>query len=195
MNSTELQKIAKRNASETAEACDLEEEARTLLTTDLNATQYLDKLQEQKLFADATRFLAAALPKREAVWWACQCARSALDEPPDPKAAEAIEAAEAWVYKPTEENRRPTEKLAEEATYEQPAAWAAMAAFWSGGSMAPEGQPVVPPGEALTGKAAAGAVMLAAARGDAAKIGERYTEYLARGRDIAGGGNGRTPPA
>ena len=40
-----------------------------------------------------------------------------------------------------------------------------------------------------------GAVMLAAARGDAAKIGERYTEYLARGRDIAGGGNGRTPPA
>ena len=152
MSTTELQKIANKNASETARSCDLEDDARTLLTADLNATQYLDKLQEGGLYVDAARFLATALPKREAVWWACVCARSALgDETPEPKVTRALEAAEAWVYKPNEENRRPTEKLAEEATYEQPAAWAAIAAFWSGGSITAEGQPVVQPGDGSSG--------------------------------------------
>jgi hypothetical protein len=192
MSETELKKIANRKAKEISRSCDLEAPAKALLDGDPGATTYLARLQDEELFPDAVRFLAAALPKREAVWWACLCARTAPGDTPVPEATRAIEGAEAWVYKPTEPHRRATESLAESATYEEPAAWAAMAAFWSGGSTAPEGQPVVPPGDELTGKAAAGAILLAAAKGDAAKMTECYRDFLAKGLDIASGGDGRS---
>jgi hypothetical protein len=192
MSGKELKKIANLQADQIAKSCQLDEEAKTLLSADLNASDYLARLRDRQLFVDAVRFLAAGLPKREAVWWACLCARTTLGEAPAPQLLEAIEKAEAWVYKPTEEHRRATEKSAEKATFEQPAAWAAMAAFWSGGSMAPEGQPAVPPAGDLTGKAASGAVMLAASSGDATKINDRYRDFLAKGLDIAAGGDGRS---
>lgn len=192
MSETELKKLANIKAQQIARSCDLEDAATSLLDADPNATEYLARLQERELYADAVRFLAAGLPKREAVWWACLCARTALADQPAPKAAQAIEAAEAWVYKPTEEHRRATEKLAEQATYDEPAAWAAMGAFWSGGSMSPEGQPVVPPGDELTGKAVAGAVLLAVAKGEASKMTECYRDFLGKGLDIAAGGDGRS---
>jgi hypothetical protein len=192
MNRQELKKIANLEAAQVAAACELDEEARGLLTAGLSASDYLTKLEEQGLFADAVRFLAAGLPKREAVWWACLCARSTLHDPPEPPLLKAIEGAETWVYKPTEAHRRATEKLAEQASFDQPAAWAAMAAFWSGGSMAPEGQPAVPPADDLTGKAASGAITLAAATGDAARIDDRYQDFLRKGLNIADGGDGRS---
>lgn len=192
MNEKELKKIANLDAGQIAASCVLDEEARALLNNGLTASAYLSKLRAQELFVDAVRFLAAGLPKREAVWWACLCARTCLGEAPAPQLLKAIETAEAWVYKPTEENRRATEKPAEKASFEEPAAWAAMAAFWSGGSLAPEGQPEVPPAHDLTGKAASGAIMLAASSGDASKINDRYQDFLTKGFDIANGGDGRS---
>src|SRR5690606_25846941 len=120
---------------------------------------------------DAIAFLARALPKREAVWWACMCAR--VTAPPAEEAASpegdvagpaaagrgparALAAAEAWVYKPSEENRRECEAAAHAAQFDSPESWAAIAAFWSGGSVAPPGGPVVPPGEDLAPRAVAG---------------------------------------
>ena len=145
-----------------------------------------------ELYADAIRVLAMALPRREAAWWACLAAREALSasEKPDAEAA-ALAAAEAWVFKPTEENRRPCFPLAQALEFATPAAYAAMAAYWSGGSPAPPDAPVViPPGDALTGTAAGAAVLLAAAREPAA-IKQRYKAALEQAVDIANGGNGR----
>jgi hypothetical protein len=59
--------------------------------------------------------------------------------------------------------------------------------------MAPEGQPVVPPGEHLTGVAVSGAVVMAAVRGRPDRAGDRLGRFLAAARDIAGGGAGRIP--
>ena len=40
-------------------------------------------------YTDAVRFLAHALPKREAVWWACLCVRKAAGANPPPPAQAA----------------------------------------------------------------------------------------------------------
>ena len=74
-----------------------------------------------------------------------------------------------------------------------PEAWAAIAAFWSGDSMSPEGQPAVPPAPHLAGTAAAGAVALASVRGEVTRRDARLHRFLESGRDIATGGPGRLP--
>ncbi|MEJ7639474.1 MAG: hypothetical protein WKF75_16235 [Singulisphaera sp.] len=61
------------------------EAAKGLLREDQTPRQFLDVLIENGEFPDAVRFLAYALPKREAVWWACLCARTASGpNPPAP---------------------------------------------------------------------------------------------------------------
>src|ERR1700758_3958241 len=54
---------------------------------------------------DALAFCAYLLPRREAVWWACQCVRALLGQPTEEDQV-ALQAAEAWVYEPDEERRR-----------------------------------------------------------------------------------------
>ncbi len=114
--------------------------------------QYLNTLLGAKDLNPAVQFLAFALPPREAVWWACVCARDQLHDPvPQPLLA-AVSAAEAWVRKPTDEHRRSAMSCAQATDLKTPAAWAAVAAFWSGGSLAPENLPggrrsAAPPGQ------------------------------------------------
>ena len=57
--------------------------------------------------------------------------------------------------------------------------------------MAPPNAPVVPPGDALTGAAVAGAILLAAVQTEPQKAAEKYRRFLDYGIDIAGGGSGR----
>jgi hypothetical protein len=90
------------------------------------------------------------------------------------------------VADPTEENRRAAHAAAEAAGLAHPAGCAAMACFWSGGSLAPANLPVVPPGEHLTAHGAAGAVMLAAVT-EPAKAAERQARFLALGLEVAAG--------
>lgn len=186
-----LSKVAAGTAAEICRQVQLGDEAQALLSDGMTPAEFLDLLTKQGHDADAARFLAHALPKREAVWWACLCARASLATDAKPALLDALKAAEAWVYKPVEENRRAAMARAEAVGFESPASWAAVAAFWSGGSMAPPDAPAVPPGEALTGVAVAGAVILAAVQTEPERAAERYRLFLAQGIDIANGGSGR----
>jgi hypothetical protein len=169
----------------------LSPEARALGAPGIAAPALFDAFVAERLHADAVRFLARGLPKREAVWWACLCARDRLTPETPPEVLAALKAAEDWVYKPTEENRRTAWAMAEAATFETPSSWAAVGAFWSGGSMSPPGNPVVPPGEELTGLAVAGSIILSAVQTEPLKAPERYQQFLAYGANIAAGGRGR----
>jgi hypothetical protein len=73
-------------------------------------------------------------------------------------------------------------------------AWTGIAAFWSGDSIAPEGERPIPPLPEQTGTAVAAAVMLASVRGDGAQYAARLKRFLDSGRDIASGGVGRLQP-
>ena len=158
------------------------------------AAEGIDRLEAAGFGIEAVRLAAHALPKREAVWWACMCAEAV----PSPQASDcdtaARNAAEAWVRKPGEDSlRRAAWDAAQKTDFKTPEAWAAVGAFWSGGSMSPEGQPVVPPGEHLTGLAISGAVTLASLRGQPERANARLQRFIGSARDIAAGGAGRIP--
>lgn len=190
MNNNELIKISAPSAHLICQQLELEDEAKQLLNSEQTPLQYLLLLVENKAFPDAIRFLAMALPKREAVWWACVSARGSITDKTKPQVIAALTAAEAWVYQPTEENRRGAMALAEATEFNGAGSWAAVAAFWSGGSMSPPDAPIIPPSEDLTAKAVAGAVMLAVAEMDPEKADDNYKKLLMQGIDIAKGGKG-----
>lgn len=143
--------------------------------------------------ADAARLAAHALPPREAVWWACMIARATPALLPQPLDEPALTAAEDWVRRPDEALRHRCMALAMQSGCRSPEAWAAVAAFWSGRSIAPAGAAPVPPAPHLTGVAVTGAIALAAVRDHPARQAARYTRFLAALRDIAAGGAGRLP--
>lgn len=144
--------------------------------------------------AEATRLLAHALPVREAVWWACQCAaHTAPASLPRPQRA-AWELARQWVRQPSDPLCRAAMDQAQLAGLDSPEAWTAVAAFWSGDSLAPVGQPKVPPAPHLPGTAAASAVQLAAVRHGAARQEARLEAFLRSAHEIACGGTGRLRP-
>jgi hypothetical protein len=173
---------------------ELDAETAKLVEGAADADAGMAKLSEAGKLPEAIRLAAHALPKREAVWWACMCARSTPDPAVKPEDVAALEAAEAWVRRPEEAARRAAYAAAQKTGFRSTEAWAAVGAFWSGGSMGPPEAPAVPPGEHLTGVAIAGAVVLAAVRVRPEKNEQRYHRFLAAAREIAAGGAGRMQP-
>jgi hypothetical protein len=170
----------------------LDEHGRSTLAGCQNSMDALDQLETAGLLIEATRLVAHALPAREAVWWACACSRHTAGSGSNPAAeAQVREAAEEWVRKQSDEQRRTAMKQAEAAGFGSAEAWAAVGAFWSGDSMAPPEAPKVPPQPHFTGLAVAGSVALAAVRGLASRREARLQRFLISARDIAGGGAGR----
>jgi hypothetical protein len=159
------------------------------------SAEALDRLEQAGLLIEATRLIAHALPAREAVWWACACSHHTAASGANPAAETSVrQAAEEWVRRQTDEHRRAAMKAAETAGFGSPEAWAAVAAFWSGDSMAPPEAPKVPPQPHFPGLAVAGAVALAAARGQATRRDARLKRFLVSAKDIAVGGAGRIEP-
>ena len=171
----------------------LSPEAGAAITDCTEVAAALERLERAGFLIEATRLVAHALPKREAVWWACMCVSHTA--PPDLRAIDraAREVAEEWVRQQTDKTRRIAFGHAQAGGCISPEAWAAIAAFWSGDSMSPEGQPAVPPAPHLAGTAAAGAVALASVRGEVTRRDARLHRFLESGRDIAAGGPGRLP--
>ncbi len=170
----------------------LDAETTAKLGGSADALEALARLEQAGFLIEATRLVAHAMPAREAVWWACACSRHTAPSGANPAAETAVrDAAEEWVRRPTDEHRRAAMKQAETSGFGSPEAWAAVAAFWSGDSMAPPEAPKVPPQPHFTGLAVAGAVALAAARGPATRREARLQRFLASAKDIAAGGVGR----
>lgn len=168
-------------------------EAAALIQADTAPAAAIARLEAGGFVTEAAKLMAHALPKRECVWWACMCARHTT--PPDlPEAdAAAVAGAEEWVRKQTDESRREAFEHAQRANFGTAEAWAAVAAFWSGDSMSPLGQPKTTPAPHLTGTAAIGSVTLAAVRLYPGRRDDRLRRFLASGREIAAGGAGRLP--
>src|SRR5262245_52275484 len=74
----------RRSSADLCAAADLGDEARALLDgSGPPPKDFIGRLTAANLHAEAVRFLAHALPRRECVWWAWVCARKvAGDKPP-----------------------------------------------------------------------------------------------------------------
>jgi hypothetical protein len=163
---------------------ELGEEAMALLRPELHPLDFVALLMEKTLYPDAVRFIAHALPKREAVWWGWVCARRAAGDNPQPKIKAALEATEKWIAQPSEDNRRGAMAAAQKAELGTAAGCAGLAAFFSGGSLAPPEAPVVPPGEFLSAKAVSGAVIFAAVAKEPERAPEKFKSFVAQGVEV-----------
>jgi hypothetical protein len=163
---------------------ELGDEAMDLLRPDLAPQDYVALLMSKKLYADAVRFLAHALPKRQAVWWGWISAKRAAGPEPPPKIKESLEATEKWIAQPDDENGRAAMTAAKVAETSTAAGCAGMAAFFSGSSLGPAHVPPIPPGEYLTAKAVSGAVIYAAVGKDPVNAPERFQSFVAQGVDV-----------
>ena len=189
--SISLKKVVAEKAKDITQHFELTEEFQPVLDDEVPPAEFLQTLVDNGHYHDAITFLAHSLPPREAVWWACVCCRYFL-EGSDVKYQLALNAAEAWVYDPSEQNRRIAEKYAEEGDYATPASWAAAAAFWSGGSITKENDPAMEPPAFLYAHAVTGSVVMAAGwyEPDEDDMKQRFETYLKHGISIANGGNG-----
>ena len=129
--------------TETAAVCGrfrLSKPAVALFRKELLPAEFAAELLERCHFADAIRFVAHALTSRDGVWWACQCARQSMDADTAPEEEAAIVAAETWVTELSDETRRAAFTAANTAGIGTAAGSAALAVFYSGGSLTPPDQ-------------------------------------------------------
>lgn len=172
---------------------ELAEDALPIAQACATPVEAIERLAASGFLPEAVTLAAHALPKREAVWWACMCARHTM--PADnPRLAELVAAAESWVRQQSDASRYAAFDLAQAYGFDTPEAWAAVGAFWAGDSMAPPDAPKVPPAPRLCPTAVAGSVQLSAVRKDPIKRQDRLARFLQGARDIAAGGAGRLPP-
>jgi hypothetical protein len=167
----------------------LSEEARSMLSASMAPLDYVRTLIDGREYFTALRVLAQALPKREAVWWGCQCLWQAARPMPAEPVEAALSAAVRWVLEPTEEHRRAAEPVAVAAGETTAPGCLALAAHWSGGSMTPPDLPPVPPPPYLCGQMVAGSLLLIESEFPDVFTSDTYPQYLALGLAIADGDN------
>ena len=186
-----MKKINAKTAQELTQHYDaIDENAFELLQPELTPEEYINKLLEKEYFADSIIFLAHALPKREAIWWACLCSKAVINKDTRADDIASITVAEKWVYEPDDKKRRMCGTLAEKGEYKSAQNWTAAAVFWSGGSITKESDPVMEPAPYLYAHAVSGAILNAVGASDADDIDVQFQEFIDHGLNIASGGNG-----
>lgn len=185
----EFVKINSDSALEVADRFDLDDESKQFLEDGQTPVEFLRILIEHELYYDAVTFLAHCLDAESAIRWASACVKQHFKDS-NADYQQAVQATDAWLQDPSEENRRVAETHAEKNEYATPAGWLAAAAFWSGGSIVEEGQPAVEPPTYLYAHAVAGAIVMAAGLGEpeSEEVTNRYKKYLQHGAHVAKGG-------
>lgn len=165
----------------------LSKRAAPILKTNPSPEEFLDVLVERQLILDAVKFLAHWLPKRAAIEWALESLRALGDAALTDDDPEILAAVDAWLAEGSDENRRAAGALGEAAKPKTAAAWIALAAYWSEGSIAPADLEEVPPAEHLTAAAIAGAMTKIVSQSPP----EQRMQFIDRGREI----QANTPPS
>ena len=149
--------------------------------------QFVELLVQAGQYLDAIDFLAHALPKQEAVWWACLGVRHALGKTLPPLALAALKAAVEWVLEPDEPRRLAAQAAGEAADFGTPAGCVALAVYGSGGSLTPPNLPEVPPEPFMTAKAVSASLALASVQGDPGAIPQVQRQLVELGMAIGEG--------
>ncbi len=165
------------SAAEIAKSAGLNGESLALGNENSTVLEFLTGLANAERLTDALNFAAFALPTSAAVSWACGCVRSAGGDASRAD-ADALAAAETWAEDPTETNRRAAMQAAERLNFETPACWCALAAFWSGGSLAPPEAPSVPPQPDMSPKALSGALAMASVLAEPERAHEKQRMFV-----------------
>jgi hypothetical protein len=124
--------------------------------------EFIESLAATGAFRDAVSCCAYLLPRREAVWWACQCVR-ASGKTLLPYERDALETAETWVQTPEEDRRQAALRFGVDEPSDSAAVWACRAAGVSGGVLSSSSKGPLRALPEATARAARAAVLIAAA--------------------------------
>lgn len=174
-----------RTPADVCRAAELGDEALKLLDEHTDAKQFVERLVAGGQPRLAIAWLAHALPERPAVWWAWFCARHAHGEAPPQPIVDALEAIKTWIAEPTDANRRKAMRHGEAVKFDVPAGCAALAAFFSGGSIGPPDRDAVPPPPNVAGKIISGCVLLSAVFTEPEKADDKLKEFARHGLEVA----------
>lgn len=116
------------------------------------AVDYLAQLRGSPTPENALAYAAYLLPRHEAVRWGCTCLGQVLGLL-TPLDRAMLELATRWVEDPDEPQRVEAMRQAMGANEKTAGVWMALAAGWSGGSLAGADVPRVPPPAFLTPRA------------------------------------------
>lgn len=168
----------------------LEEDSVKLLDENIGPEAFIQALGKAEQWPDAVKVMSRALPARESVWWACVCARQSAALAESEVERTAVEAAEAWVYEPTEKNRELAFEVVKNNDAKGVGSLCALAAAFSAGN-APLGE-----GQHLDldptvfAQLVDGVVMVSATERMGEEIKECLQTFLLSGENIAQGGDG-----
>jgi hypothetical protein len=124
-------------------------------------TKFLQALVAAGKIEDAVTFCSYLLPRREAVWWACGCARTLLGHIAEDRAA-ALLAAEAWVKEPDDARRQVALEIGTNGHCDDPLTWVALAAGWAGGFLVSGPHRSIPMPQYMTARATRTAILISA---------------------------------
>ena len=188
---------SKTTARSQPRAALISDAAATHLATAFNVRGFVDSLLGGGLAQDAVRAVAAALPRRYALAWACECFQEVKNTPAglgdEDRAGLAL--AERWLRSPTEEHRRVAASFAANGEYASPGCWLAAAAAWSEGSIGPAdlASPIPPP-PSLCGEALAAALILLATLEPETRVA-RLDGFARHALALFGSGGAKPEPA
>jgi hypothetical protein len=150
-----------------------------------SSLQFFAALSKSRTPEEAVTFGAYLLPRRRAVWWGHECVRSVIHLLSD-QDLKMLQLAESWVREPEEEHRIRAMDEGLNARTKTPGAWIALAAGWSGGSLAPPEAPKVPPPTYLTARAVNAGILGALARVDIPHRAGTLQAFVEMGIGLAG---------
>ena len=183
-----LTKLPKQPAARLLAHANAELETELAAPASATIEAVLEELEQKGALIDMLRLLSVALPPRERVWWSCLAARDTLPE--GAKLPPPLAAAEAWVFKPTEENRAVAHHAVQHASMKDDTKHCAVAVQFHDGTLGPGdlAQHAAPPGGAEVSAFAMNVVAI----GRSGKPLEIAALVLIdRALDIARGGSGR----
>lgn len=186
-----LTKLPKHPAARLLSNANAELETELAAPASASVEVVLEELEKKGALIDMMRLLSVALPARERVWWSCLAARDILVE--GAKLPPPLAAAEAWVFKPTEENRAVAQHALQHASMKDDTKHCAMAVQFHDGKLGPGdlAQHAAPPGGSEVSAFAMNVVAIAKS-GKTLEVAAG--KMIDRALDIARGGSGRPAP-
>lgn len=184
----DLKKIPAEPAARMLSTANLKLQTEIKAPASASVPEVLTELDEAGAIFDELLLLAVALPKREATWWGCLAARDLVGQDVDPVPA-SLGAAEAWVFKPTDENREAARAAMEVADIDDDTSLCAMAAFYGDGTLGP-GELAEHPAPPAAVAAAVFGINMKSLDANSDRMQEHATLLIDRALNIARGGNG-----
>lgn len=171
----------------------LGEAARVYFVPDMRPDELMVNLCEAGHWQDAVMVASCTLPPREAVWWACVCARKMESIASDEDEMAALKAAELWVYKPNEKNQLHAFECFQRGKNRSAGSLTAGAATFNASKLPLADGNEAEMDESVFTNLVAGAVITAAGDAPTDRIYRQFERFMESATDIANGGDGRIP--